>query len=228
MSKPPRSPKTFAIGDVHGYLTALQMLIEHINPQADDTLIFLGDVIDRGEDSKGVIDLILALKNRCNVLCIQGNHEEMLLTATYCSSTRNMWLYHGGEATLASFGLKPNKIGLAQLPERYLQFFREMLPYVETERYIFSHATPLMFMPMNEQGREGLRWATFSPTQQYRHISGKMVVCGHTSQDNGIPWIDKHIAAIDTYICGDKWLTALDMESYTVHQANRRGEYRCD
>ncbi len=228
MSKSSRPPKTFAIGDVHGYLTALQTLIEHLNPQGDDTLIFLGDVIDRGENSKGVIDLILALKARCKVLCIKGNHEEMLLTASYHSATRGMWLYHGGDATLASFGLEPTKTSLAQLPEKYLQFFQDMLPYIETERFIFSHATPTMFIPMSEQGREGLRWSTFSPTQQYRHISGKMVVCGHTAQRKGKPWIDSNIAVIDTYICGNQWLTALDMEDFTVHQANRRGEYRCD
>ncbi len=227
MSKSSRLSKTFAIGDVHGYLTALQTLIEHLNLQSDDTLIFLGDIIDRGEDSKGVIDFILTLKTRCNVLCIQGNHEEMLLTATYNSSVRDAWLYHGGDATLSSFGLKSNKIGLAQLPECYLQFFREMLPYVETEHFIFSHATPAMFVPMSQQGRQGLRWATFSPNQQYRLISGKKVICGHTSQQNGKPWIDSSIAVIDTYICGNQWLTALDMEDFTVHQANRQGEYRC-
>ncbi len=228
MLKSSRLPKTFAIGDVHGYLTALQTLIKHIDPQSDDTLIFLGDVIDRGEDSKGVVDFIMALQKHCNVLCIQGNHEEMLLAATYHSSARDRWLFHGGDATLSSFGLKPNKIGLAQLPERYLQFFREMLPYVETEHFIFSHATPTMFVPMSEQGRQGLRWSTFSPTQHYRHISGKMVVCGHTSQQKGNPWINSCIAVIDTYICGDQWLTALDMEDFTAHQTNRQGEYRCN
>ncbi len=217
--------RTFAIGDVHGYLTALKTLIKRLDPQTDDTLIFLGDLIDRGYDSKGVIDLIFSLEERCKILCIKGNHEEMLLTATYDSRMRDMWLYHGGEETLESFGLKPDKIGLAQLPERYLQFFQTMLPYVETERFIFSHATPVMMLPMSAQGREGLRWAKFSHSQIYRHISEKMVVCGHTAQHSGEPWIDPYIAAIDTFICGGQWLTALDMSDLSAHQANSDGEY---
>ncbi len=83
-----------------------------------------------------------------------------------------------------------------------------------------------MMLPMSAQGREGLRWASFSRERAYRHISEKMVVCGHTAQRSGEPWIDPYIAAIDTFICGDQWLTALDMSDLSAHQANSDGEYR--
>lgn len=218
--------RLFAIGDVHGYLKPLEILISNIAPQPDDTLIFLGDVIDHGEDSKGVIDLIIDLQTQCTVKCIQGNHEEMLLNSLLSSNIRDRWLLHGGQETLQSFGLSADKIGLAKLPEKYIQFFRDMLPYVETEKFIFTHATPVMHLPMDEQTSEGLRWNSMYPSANNVHESGKMVICGHTPQYCGTPWADQKIIAIDTYICGDKWLTALDMDNLVAHQAGRSSGYQ--
>lgn len=219
--------RLFAIGDIHGYLKPLEILIEKINPQRDDTLIFLGDLIDRGEDSKGVIDLIINLQSQCAVKCIQGNHEEMCLRSLYDPEIRASWLYHGGSDMLQSFGLSPNKVGLSQLPEKYIHFMREMLPYVETADYIFTHATPLEHLPMAQQQSQGLRWERPSWQEAYQHISGKPVVCGHTAQPSGEPWVEKGLIIIDTQV-GDQWLTALDMDGLTAHQANRMGDYRYD
>jgi predicted MPP superfamily phosphohydrolase len=74
-------PRTIAIGDIHGCAIALAKLIEIIAPQPDDTLVPLGDYVDRGIDSRGVIDQLLALADRCRLVPILGNHEEMLLGA---------------------------------------------------------------------------------------------------------------------------------------------------
>jgi serine/threonine protein phosphatase 1 len=73
--------KIYAIGDVHGCNSLLIKLLAAINPQKHDTVIFLGDVIDRGEDSKGVLDTIIQYQSICQVILIQGNHEEMMLGA---------------------------------------------------------------------------------------------------------------------------------------------------
>ena len=74
-------PKVYAIGDIHGCNEQLNTLLSTLNIQSDDTLIFLGDTIDRGADSKGVLDNIIYYQSLCHVILIQGNHEEMMLGA---------------------------------------------------------------------------------------------------------------------------------------------------
>lgn len=219
-------PRLFAIGDVHGCLAPLQCLLNHIKPQADDTLIFLGDLIDRGSNSKGVLDCVMQLQTQCHVQCIMGNHEEMLLTAQYDSNMRESWLYHGGQETLQSFGLPPSKIGLAQIPPTYIQFFEGMLPFVETKQFIFTHATPVMDIPMAQQDAHGLRWNRLHSGAAQRHISQKIVVCGHTAQLSGKPLVESGFIIIDTYAYGGSWLTALDMHNQMTHQANLAGTYQ--
>src|SRR4051812_30312448 len=73
--------RTIAIGDVHGCLRALAALLDAIGPDWEDTLVPLGDYIDRGPDSRGVLDQLLALAKRCRLVPLLGNHEEMLIAA---------------------------------------------------------------------------------------------------------------------------------------------------
>ena len=73
--------RTIAIGDIHGCSIALEALIEAISPQPDDTIIPLGDYVDRGIDSKGVLDRLIELRDRCNLVPILGNHDQMMLHA---------------------------------------------------------------------------------------------------------------------------------------------------
>lgn len=216
----------FAIGDVHGCLVPLQTLIAHIQPQTEDSIIFLGDLIDRGGDSKAVLDYVMTLQTQCHVQCILGNHEEMLLAANYDRNMREIWLRHGGQETLESFGLPPNKIGLAQIPQKYIQFFQNMLPFVETEQFIFTHATPAMDIPMAQQDAHSLRWKRFYVAAPNCHISNKIVVCGHTAQLYGKPYVGQGIIVIDTHAYGNNWLTALDTNSLTAHQANASGTHQ--
>src|ERR1700724_3741155 len=96
--------RTIAVGDVHGCSTALASLIEAIQPTALDTLVFLGDYIDRGPDSRGVLEQVIALGERCTVVPLLGNHEEMLLAALEGQSELRYWLKFGGTEALASYG----------------------------------------------------------------------------------------------------------------------------
>ena len=73
--------RLIAIGDVHGCIQALDAVLESINPTSDDRIIFLGDMIDQGRESREVLERIIALKRQCEVVLIQGNHEEMLYAA---------------------------------------------------------------------------------------------------------------------------------------------------
>src|SRR4051794_24210521 len=95
--------RLYAIGDVHGCSVALKTLIEAIAPDQDDTLVFLGDVIDYGPDSKGVIEQLMALEPLCRLILIQGNHEEMLLNAVNGRDDYQFWVRCGGDATVRNY-----------------------------------------------------------------------------------------------------------------------------
>src|ERR1700686_4607229 len=101
--------RQFAIGDVHGCLTALQTLLDRLAPGREDKLIFLGDLIDRGPDSQAVVDTVLQLRQKCLVEVIEGNHEEMLLLSRHDQALFQAWLSFGGRETLASYGIIPTQ-----------------------------------------------------------------------------------------------------------------------
>jgi len=91
------------IGDIHGASVALKTLIEAIDPQPEDTIVVLGDTIDCGPDSRGVLDQLIALSSRCHLVALLGNHEEMLLNALDSRSEFNYWFKLGGEQSLRSY-----------------------------------------------------------------------------------------------------------------------------
>jgi hypothetical protein len=99
--------RIIAIGDVHGCSKALATLLEAIQPTQQDMLVFLGDYIDRGPDSRGVVEQVIALGERCTVVPLLGNHEEMMLAALESGQSEvRLWLKFGGEVALASYGWK--------------------------------------------------------------------------------------------------------------------------
>jgi len=171
--------KFFAIGDIHGNLSHLEQLIKKIEPALDpqrDTVIFLGDYIDRGPDSKGVVDRILQLrKDLPHVVCLKGNHEAMFLDWILNGENYELYLYNGGGATIRSYSQE----GAFTLPQEHLDFFTSLLLYYETEHYIFVHAGLRGGIPLEEQDPHDLIWIRdefiLSP-----HDFGKIVVFGHT------------------------------------------------
>src|SRR5665811_620014 len=100
LAMPPMTSRVLAIGDVHGCHRALVTLLDQIAVTESDTLVFVGDVVDRGPASKEVVDCILSLRDKCQVVFILGNHEEMLLDAIAGRGLLNSWLNAGGRATL--------------------------------------------------------------------------------------------------------------------------------
>lgn len=213
-----KMPRIYAIGDVHGCNSLLIKLLTAINPQTDDRLIFLGDVIDRGEDSKGVLDTIMHYQSICHVILIQGNHEEMMLGAIHDKEYLKYWLKFGGIETLQSFGVRINQQGLRQISYPYYKLLKSSLPYYETEDFIFTHATPFGNIEMNQQTDEGLRWRFIPSDGQGSHISGKTVICGHSAQKSGKVYHRDGLICIDTYAYGGAALTALEVTSMQVYQ----------
>src|SRR5690554_6025128 len=107
--------RRYVIGDIHGCSKALRSLVDEIAPSQDDQLIFLGDFIDRGPDSRGVIDQVIELSQRTRVVAIRGNHEVMLMGVLMGGLDANWWCQTGGQSTLASYGGSIERIPAAHL-----------------------------------------------------------------------------------------------------------------
>jgi serine/threonine protein phosphatase 1 len=222
--------RIIAIGDIHGCSAALAALIRAIDPTPPDTLVFLGDYIDRGPDSRGVLEQVIALEQRCIVVPLLGNHEEMLLAALEGQSELRYWLKFGGTEALASYGhkggpdLRPSDLRTL-LPAEHLQFIKRCRDFFETDRHIFVHAYYKPDRPLHEQGWSGLRWASLPPVPA-RHCSGRVAVVGHTPQKSGEVLDLDYLKCIDTFCHGGGWLTALEVGTEKVWQANEAGEMR--
>ncbi len=130
--------RTFAITDIHGCAITFEIMLRDVlRLQKEDTLYLLGDYIDRGPDSKGVLDHIIALKeDGYHLRCLRGNHEQFMLDAIYDESNLNFWLRNGGDTALKSFEVShPQEINVS-----YLDFLESLEYYFEDEHGFFVHA----------------------------------------------------------------------------------------
>jgi len=216
-------PRTIAIGDIHGCSAALRTLIEAITPEADDTLVPLGDYVDRGPDSRGVIDLLLELEQRCRVVPILGNHELMLLDAIANPRMIAPWLECGGDATVRSYGGK-----LAGVPPEHLEFIHRCRRYYEITTHFFVHANYQADIPLDEQPDYLLFWEHLFFHTPGLHDNGKIAVVGHTSQKTAEVFDLGHVICLDTFCHGGGWLTALDVGSGKIWQSDKSGRMRTD
>jgi serine/threonine protein phosphatase 1 len=200
---------TFVIGDIHGCSDLLSELLEKVKPLApDDTVIFIGDYIDRGPDSKGVIDIVLKLKREHNrVITLLGNHEHMLLGAIR-GYGHNEFLSMGGEATLKSYTIPLESINdlSVMLPGDHLAFFEQLLPFWEDEEYIFVHAGLQPGVHLTQQSPDWLFWSRDEFIESSYNF-GKKVIYGHTPYDH--PKIDTNKIGIDTGAVYGNTLTCL-------------------
>jgi serine/threonine protein phosphatase 1 len=220
--------RILAIGDVHGCLLQLNDLLALVKPAADDLVITLGDYVDRGPDSRGVLDRLMTLKRGgMRLVCLRGNHEIMMLQARDGDrGDRANWLSVGGLQTLGSYGPEPGKAGtLRDVPDEHWEFLEHNLfDYYETERHIFVHAGVHCDLEMDEQPDYVLYWE-FVPDAM-RHQSGKTVICGHTSQRSGEPKVVPGAVCIDTHAYGGGWLTCLDADTGKYWQVDELGKTR--
>jgi serine/threonine protein phosphatase 1 len=214
-------PRTIAIGDIHGCSAALRALLSAIQPEAEDTLVPLGDYVDRGPDSRGVIDLVLDLEKQCRVVPILGNHELMLLDAIAHPRMIGPWLECGGDATVRSYGGKLSGV----FPE-HLDFIRRCRRYYETDTHFFVHANYAADVPLDEQPDYLLFWEHLFFNTPAPHENGKIAIVGHTSQKTAEIFDLGHVICLDTFCHGGGWLTALDVVSGRVWQADRSGRMR--
>ena len=130
------------------------------------------------------------------------------------------WLSRGvgGLATLDSYG------SFKDIPLAHWQFLDNLVEYYETETEIFVHGAVDAELELFDQNQQVLLWERVD--NQAPHFSGKRVICGHTSQKNGLPLDNSHAVCIDTFCCGGGWLSALDVTTNRVWQANEAGDTR--
>jgi serine/threonine protein phosphatase 1 len=215
--------RTIAIGDVHGCDVALERLLSMVSPAAEDTVIQLGDVCDRGPDTRRTIDLLIDLAGQCDFKLILGNHDEMMLGVfgRHAKCDLAFWWGVGGSETIESYGGDPDRV-----PDEHLDFLAAGLPHLETASEIFIHATLEENIPLHEQDADCLRWRKVDGSEP-PHPSGKRIICGHTSQRSGVPLVWDGWVCIDTKAFDEAgWLTALEVGADLVYQANQRGEIR--
>ncbi len=217
------SARIIAIGDIHGYSQPLAALLNAVRPQPDDTIATLGDYVDRGPDSKGVFEMLLALERLCRLGPILGNHDEMLLDIAHGRTEFfENWLSYGGTTTLASYGCALP----SQIPPAHLAFFFFFRDYYASERHFFVHGNYWPGLPLAEHRALELRWESLRQRTPGPHMSGKIAVVGHTAQKDGEILDLGYLKCIDTWCYGGGWLTALEVQTGTVWQADQEGRLR--
>lgn len=195
------SGRTIAIGDIHGHADALRRLIDEIEPTMDDTIIPLGDYVNRGPDSCGVIQTLIELGENCRVFPILGNHDEMMLDARKDRYALDRFRHDGGEETLNSYSSEAwfHATDLSYVPDEHWDFLNRCMPFYETENHIFTHACYDPFIEMTQQPSRLLRWTDVKGVPPKPHRSGKQIVVGHTAEPALRHW--GHLVCIDT-ACG--------------------------
>lgn len=208
------------MGDIHGCRRALGTMLDLVAPGADDLIVTLGDYVDRGPDSKGVIELLLGLKKSHRLVHLRGNHEIQMIRALETRRDRERFLSDlcGGQDTLHSYGGSFDGV-----PEEHWEFMRSAELYHELEDHILVHAGLEAERAIAEQDRETFYYHRFHGQQ--RHCSGKVIVCGHTIQGD-LPTDLGYAICLDTCAYGGGWLSALDLDSGRIWQTNEAGKTR--
>jgi serine/threonine protein phosphatase 1 len=211
--------KIFAIGDIHGCAQKLRELIGLIAANHEkDTLIFIGDYIDRGSSNREAVDYVLQLKQEFkNVVCLLGNHEQMLLNYLE-GENEEMYLYNGGKFTLSDYGIKSSDspdVRKKKIPEEHLLFYQSLLPYHQTKDYIFVHAGLIPGISIDKQTTDDLLWVRYKFIDSDYDL-GRRVVFGHTPMSN--PLIMENKIGIDTGAVYGGKLTCLELPKVKIYQ----------
>jgi serine/threonine protein phosphatase 1 len=225
---------TYVVGDVHGRLGQLRALIGSLDyDPRRDRIIFLGDLIDRGEDSPGVVNYVLELKQESeNLICLRGNHEQMLLDLIEYGDL--LWLVpeNGGALTIAQYGcnyIEETSTLSLQIPMSHLEFFNSMSPFYEDEQAYYVHAGLICGKHPSECDEETLRWKRDQVF--FKRYNGKLCFFGHTPT-RYLPSTNRKVS--DIYICGsavgvdtgcgpEDPLSCVHVETFKVYQSYADG-----
>lgn len=190
---------TYAIGDVHGCRDKLQRLLYFCMQHRRDLparFVFIGDYIDRGPDSCGVIATLLKLQRepQTKVICLRGNHEALMLNALPWGEDEGLlWVSQGGARTLLSYGVKQP----AEILAGHLSWMRSLPLSFDDGRRLFVHAGIDPSRPLDQQSENDLLWIR-EPFLSYAGKFERLIVHGHTPTRDGRPDVRPNRINIDT------------------------------
>ena len=222
----PPGERAYAIGDIHGRLDLLEALAAEIEADdrargvADTTIVLLGDLVDRGPDSAGVIAFARRWQAHRRVRILLGNHEEMFLSAADQPDVLRQFLRFGGRETILSYPVDPHEYNSADMdqvrvliarhvPPQDFAFMRSFEDQIVIGDYLFVHAGIAPGVPFADQKRGDLRWIR-EPFLSHRLPHGAVVVHGHTITDDAV--IRDNRIGIDTGAYASGRLTALGLD----------------
>lgn len=200
---------TYAIADLHGRYDlldrALPAILQHSN---SGTIITLGDYVDRGPDSRLVIQRLMDM-SECpdwKLICLQGNHEDIMLKTCRKPLSPDWWIDNGGGYTLVSYGHpRQGVVDLSVVPKEHLDWI-DKLPLMHVDQHrVYVHAGVDPNMPLDRQGKDVLQWKLYNHNTDVGHRSHKNhrhVVHGHHQHENG-PKLYKNRTNLDT----EAWYT---------------------
>lgn len=189
---------TYAIGDIHGSLRKLRVLMarcrEHAAGQPAN-FVFLGDYIDRGPESAGVVRYLIALKSRLRdrVVALKGNHEDFALGVIDAGAQVEHWLSQGGVATLRSYGVD----AAGALPRDHVAWWRSLPLSHDDGRRFFVHAGVRPGRALEAQDEYDMLWIR-EPFLSDRRDYGRLIVHGHTPTERGVPDLRSNRLNLDT------------------------------
>lgn len=194
------SGRVIAIGDIHGQIEKLDKLLRILEPDPErDELVFLGDYVDRGPNSREVLDRLLELTwSEQRVTCLRGNHEQMMidyLMGRGKDSFGPMWLYNGGRATLDSYAQPGQRSFSSSVETAHLEFIRSLPLYYRTGETIFVHAGLRPGIELEEQSARDLLWIR-DGFFRARYDWPVRIVFGHTPMPE--PFREGKLIGIDT------------------------------
>lgn len=219
----------YAVGDIHGRADLLRDLLDRIHRDlaslalsTKPILLFVGDYIDRGPDSRGVIDAIIAEQRRdvFRMICLRGNHDAYLLDFLENGETGPVWMNVGGAATLLSYGVAPPRLRTdmaawreaatdlrAAMPQDHLDLLAATSLMASFRDYVFVHAGVRPGVPLDSQVEEDVMTIRGKFLAADNPAAGKVVVFGHTPFEQ--PYVRRHKIGIDTGAYSSGMLTAL-------------------
>jgi len=206
---------TFVIGDIHGCSNSLRRLLDKLPLTAGSKFIFLGDYIDRGPDSRGVIEILLSLSKDYECIFIRGNHEQMLLNYVLKGENFDLWLMNGANATLRSYG------GVDRIPKQHIDFIQSTVLYVVQGSDLFVHAGVRPNVPIEEQSQFDLLWIRYEFIYSESPLPGYRIFFGHTPFQDVLIMKDK--VGLDTGCVYGNKLSAIALETMKVYNSECGG-----